>query len=354
MSSAFTSNAKSRKLANSVSGASSQRHISEGVSSLITRIIPRRSTKANIPPLAPPPLSQAPPEPEPEPEPDVGPTEEAKNTQVCHISWCFHFHSIWYAHIQTRKVIDSFMSIEDHLQDLLLHHCDNPHKDETCPCKRGLRRVQCHCDGCFQYSTSCENCFVDRHRNNPFHWALVWENDIWNKRDFSELLSDTCFIQLGHVEDQLACSGAGAPIRFIVTHINGVHTTRIKFCGCTTAPSNIDQLVLSNLFPATTNDPKSAFTLALLKQFRIHNLQSKCGAFDYIRSIRRFSDNAFTAKVPVSNYVAPKTFCLTCMSRILIRVFFECAGSGMYCKWKSGVVLTLESAISFQPVEMLI
>lgn len=235
------------------------------------------------------------------------------------------------------------MAMEDHLQELLLRRSDNPHKDELCPCKRGFRLVRCHWDGCFQYPTSCENCFVEQHRHNPFHWALVWKEGVWTKQDFSNLLHDTNYIQLGHVEDQLPCSGAGPSRKFFVTHINGVHTTRIRFCGCPSAPSSkVDQLILSDLFPATPNEPESAFTLALLKQFRVHNLQSKCGAFDYIRSIRRFTDNAFTAKVPVSSY------CYSCILhttdiiiRIPIKVFFEYPAFGMFCRSRSGVVLPL-------------
>lgn len=192
------------------------------------------------------------------------------------------------------------MSMEDHIQELLLRRSDNPHKDQICKCNNGMRIVRCHWDGCFQYPTSCERCFVEKHRHNPFHWALVWENGVWNKRDFSEVLPNN-FIQLGHVDDEMPCSGAGSPIPFIITHINGVHSTRLSFCGCPTAPkSKVDQLLLADLFPATPNEPKSAFTIAVLKQFRVHNLQSKCGAFDYVRSIRRFTDNTSTFKVPVS------------------------------------------------------
>ena len=60
----------------------------------------------------------------------------------------------------------------------------------------------------------------------------------------------------------------------------------------------------SQLFPATTQDPKTAFTFSVLKDFHMHNLQSKCGAFDYMLSLRRLTDNVFTNKVPVSDFKA--------------------------------------------------
>lgn len=95
MASAFSSNTKKRKLDNSVKGASSSRHIADGVSSFFTRVLPRISPNPKIP-LVPLPLSQSPSsqedseDPEPEPEPNVEPTKEARYTQVRHLILSFH------------------------------------------------------------------------------------------------------------------------------------------------------------------------------------------------------------------------------------------------------------------------
>ena len=55
----------------------------------------------------------------------------------------------------------------------------------------------------------------------------------------------------------------------------------------------------ARLFPATTRDTKTAFTFKVLKEFHLHNLESKKAAYDYLGAIRRLTDNAFTADVPV-------------------------------------------------------
>lgn len=194
------------------------------------------------------------------------------------------------------------MAIENHLQSLLMERHDNPHQNELCACRNGYQLVRCRWDGCFQYPTSCERCFIKNHQHNPLHWALVWNTSrqIWVKHDISELEGNTAVIQIGHVGDSQPCSGSRGPISFNITHTNGVHSTRIQFCGCPGHPEKVDQLIRSDLFPATTEDPKSAFTFAVLRDFRMHNLQSKCGAYDYVTSIRRLTDNTFTMKVPVS------------------------------------------------------
>lgn len=55
----------------------------------------------------------------------------------------------------------------------------------------------------------------------------------------------------------------------------------------------------ARLFPATTQDPRTAFSFAILKQFHLHNLESKKAAYDYLGALRRLTDNAFTADVSV-------------------------------------------------------
>lgn len=192
------------------------------------------------------------------------------------------------------------MEQEDLIQSAILVRYGNPHQDETCACRSGKRLVRCRWDGCFQYPTSCEKCFVENHRFNPFHWALVWDasKQVWIKKDYSELLSDN-FIQLGHVGEGKKCSGS-SPIPFQISHTNGIHSTCINFCGCPFAKGKLEQLILADLFPSTPSDtPRSAFTICLLKHFRMHNLQSKCGAFDFMTSIRRLTNGTFTSKVHV-------------------------------------------------------
>jgi hypothetical protein len=55
----------------------------------------------------------------------------------------------------------------------------------------------------------------------------------------------------------------------------------------------------SGMFPATAKDPHTAFTINMLKDFQLHNFESKKAAYDYLGAIRRLTDNSFTADVPV-------------------------------------------------------
>jgi hypothetical protein len=79
----------------------------------------------------------------------------------------------------------------------------------------------------------------------------------------------------------------------------------------------------ARLFPGTTLDPKTAFTFDVLKEFSMLNLQSKCGAFDYMKSLRRLTDNVSTRTLPVSTTLYLPKSTLTFLQdpyKLLLRV----------------------------------
>lgn len=195
------------------------------------------------------------------------------------------------------------MELEEVLQKLILNNYGNTLQNEYCDCGQNKCLVRCRYDGCFQYQPTCSSCFISRHCYNQLHWAEVWNPDkeVWEQHDISEL-SDDFAIQLGHMHDKHLCSGSSS-IPFNVTHTNGIHSTRLRFCGCPGAEDRVTQLMHANLFPATPSEPRSAFTFAVIKHFHMHNLQSKCGSFDFIHSLRRLTDNVLTHKVPVCHLV---------------------------------------------------
>jgi hypothetical protein len=195
------------------------------------------------------------------------------------------------------------MKMENELQALILEHYANQSEHDTCVCRSGKCLVQCR-DCCFLYPTSCVKCFIKAHRKMPFHWAYRWDydNGHYTKQDYSHL-SDNCAIQLGHsISDTDVCEASTSTLLFTVVHSNGIHATRIRYCRCPNATDKVTQLMRARLFPATPQDPKTAFTFTVLKDFHMHNLQLKCGAFDFMLSLRRLTDNVFTAKVPVSSH----------------------------------------------------
>ncbi|KAJ7022800.1 hypothetical protein C8F04DRAFT_1194153 [Mycena alexandri] len=103
-------------------------------------------------------------------------------------------------------------------------------------------------------------------------------------------------IHLGH--NGSACPSAVGERLFTVVDGNGIHSTHLAFCGCKELPPNKNrQLVRTGLFLATAKDAHTAFTIKMLKEFQLHNFESKKAAYNYLGAIRRLTDNSFTADV---------------------------------------------------------
>ncbi|KAJ7092208.1 hypothetical protein C8R44DRAFT_750322 [Mycena epipterygia] len=143
-------------------------------------------------------------------------------------------------------------------------------------------------------------CFLNAHRNNPFHWAEVWDTaqGFFVRHNLSALGQP---LQLGHHGGP--CNYATPPMVFEITAETGPQALQIQFCGHwkadgTKVVDRVDQLLNARLFPCTWTETQSAVTFNALKQFQLHHLESKVAAFDYCGSLRRLSDNSFTASVP--------------------------------------------------------
>jgi hypothetical protein len=170
-----------------------------------------------------------------------------------------------------------------------------------CDCGTGIREVRCA--NCKAYKLSCRTCYVNTHRNEPFHWALLWDKKegFFARCDRSVLNVPGSTLQLGHHGHSCPRPASDHDLLFTVVDDNGVHGTRIRFCACDGLINvdKADQLLDADLFPSTMTDPKSAFTFDVLNRYQKHHFQSKCSAYDFYGALQRLTDNVFTHQVPV-------------------------------------------------------
>ncbi|TFK57776.1 hypothetical protein BDN72DRAFT_751656, partial [Pluteus cervinus] len=148
------------------------------------------------------------------------------------------------------------------------------------------------CLDCVQGPTSCRECLVDSHRNNPFHQIEVWVDNHFARSSLDSL--GQC-LDLGHNGD--TCPNAPRDAdgiheasdgrRFTIVHLNGVHSMRVRLCHCLHDKPELDQLLEARLFPATLKQPMTAFTFAFLDDFQIHNRTSHKSMYDHYDAIRR-------------------------------------------------------------------
>ncbi|KAJ3715761.1 hypothetical protein C8R42DRAFT_725564 [Lentinula raphanica] len=146
------------------------------------------------------------------------------------------------------------------------------------PCECGHAPRQVRCSSCMQMAPLCSSCWVDQHKYQPLHWAEVWDDS------------------RGYFSRQDISTGT-EPLLMTLVDVNGIHATRVSFCQCM-GHSKWRQLFDANFFSATIDQPQTAFTFELLRQWMILNLQSKITAHHFVAALRRQTDNVFTGNIP--------------------------------------------------------
>ncbi|KAJ6624014.1 hypothetical protein B0H10DRAFT_1785374, partial [Mycena sp. CBHHK59/15] len=157
-------------------------------------------------------------------------------------------------------------------------------------------------------------CWMDKHRHTPTHWALVWnvKDHFFEKHDFCHVMKNTS-VALGHYGDR--CPNAGMARSFTLVDSNGIHATAIKFCRCKTvdrqhgAPE-FQKLLGMGIFPGTVKEPKTGYTLGLLEYYRQERSQGKGSAYNFVLVLQHMADPFFADAVPdiYANFLAITRF----------------------------------------------
>jgi hypothetical protein len=188
--------------------------------------------------------------------------------------------------------LEILLSLHYHAQ--LLTPCGCPEK----------RRRKIACTECLQAELLCSQCWVNKHRTMPTHWALIWNagDNFFEKTDFCRVLKNSV-VALGHYGER--CPDADPGRTFTLVEKNGIHATAISFCRCRTpdgqrgAPE-FQQLLRAGIFPGSVKGPKTGYTLGLLDYYREQRSQGKGSAYNFVHVLQRMADPFFEDSVPVS------------------------------------------------------
>jgi hypothetical protein len=86
-------------------------------------------------------------------------------------------------------------------------------------------------------------------------------------------------------------------------HSNGFHKLAVVFCGCANDLGSLsyqNQLLRICLFPATTDNPKTAFTFSSLDLLAQLSTQGKISTYNFYISLRNLTDPLDLMNWPVS------------------------------------------------------
>ncbi|KAJ7096966.1 hypothetical protein C8R44DRAFT_586248, partial [Mycena epipterygia] len=137
----------------------------------------------------------------------------------------------------------------------------------------------------------CATCMVDAHRHLPFHQIQHWTGSTFIRKTLKEM---GLRIQLGHwygPERRCALPVPASGDDFMIVDTQGVHKVGLDYCGCGTGGLPTVQLLRARLYPATTTNPKSAATFAVLRRYHLLSFESKCAAYEFYQSLARETNN---------------------------------------------------------------
>ncbi|KAJ7772385.1 hypothetical protein B0H16DRAFT_1305461, partial [Mycena metata] len=160
-------------------------------------------------------------------------------------------------------------------------------------CPRCLERTPDHrCRHCLGGGELlCRDCIVVAHSQLPFHQIEHWTGEMFERITLKAL---GLRIQLGHWHGATRACPNPLPATgddFVIVNLHGVHDVALDYCGCVTNGHPTVQLLRAQLWPATSTNPKTASTFAVLRQYHVMSFESKCSALEFYRSLERQTDN---------------------------------------------------------------
>ncbi|KAF7377339.1 hypothetical protein MSAN_00154900 [Mycena sanguinolenta] len=185
--------------------------------------------------------------------------------------------------------------VEDHRTDYLAESLRlegrGDHCYSTCRlCYSGQAEYRCReCLGGGELM--CRTCVLAGHARLPFHQIEYWLGMTFERISLKDL---GLRIQLGHWHDiNRACPLPECAIAddFVIIDIHGVHQVALDYCGCGQGGHPTQQLLRAQLWPATTTNPKTAATFAVLRLYHLLSFEAKCSALEFYQSLARQTDN---------------------------------------------------------------
>ncbi|KAK7434020.1 hypothetical protein VKT23_020419 [Stygiomarasmius scandens] len=164
-------------------------------------------------------------------------------------------------------------------------------KQDICGCcsSASVLAVGYRCLDCMDSQMYCRACVVKKHNFLPFHKIEQWTGSFFLRTTLHDLGH---VLQLGHQSGDICmCSSITPLIDMTVLDIGGVHRLRVQFCNCHQSASPFVQLLCARLFPATTEQPRTAATFRLLEHFQLLGFVSKVSAGEYYSTLERLSNN---------------------------------------------------------------
>ncbi|KAL0568201.1 hypothetical protein V5O48_013793 [Marasmius crinis-equi] len=166
--------------------------------------------------------------------------------------------------------------------------------------KAGEERTPSYrCESCFMGDMVCKECCVKRHWDTPLHIVEKWDGSTFQAEPLRNM---GLVVQLNHYRGFCAASKP-AYDRLLILHTNGIHQVNVRFCGCSEAIPQYQQLLRRRLYPGNLRKGRiaTAVTFEYLESLQVHTLTTKGSIYDFYRALEKMSNNT-GEPLPASRY----------------------------------------------------
>ncbi|KAH9959751.1 hypothetical protein BGW80DRAFT_1183207, partial [Lactifluus volemus] len=183
------------------------------------------------------------------------------------------------------------------------------------------RHARWRCKDCTTSPLLCRFCMRHSHLDNPLHRIEYWTGSFFRPAHLWEVgvyvlvqhhlgvmvlpIADSDLVAISGYLDNITISDANHAIQDAlnnhyvrVVHVNGVHHIALVTCSCRGAEAIHADLMYCRLVPTTFSRYQTLFTVAVLDDFRISNLECKASAYQYFQKLRRLTYPMAPSRTP--------------------------------------------------------
>ncbi|KAK6992479.1 hypothetical protein R3P38DRAFT_3226100, partial [Favolaschia claudopus] len=154
-------------------------------------------------------------------------------------------------------------------------------------------------DGLGDFGKACGSCGRAedaRHQLMPLHVLQEWTGAFWSQVSLASL---GYVFQLGH--GGLPCPRPAPAARsMVVMDFPTIHDVKYRYCACDLSDrmNNLQQLLRTGWYPASTVDPATCATLKTLESFRLLNVVGDLTVHDFVRVMEQCTDASGLEELP--------------------------------------------------------
>ncbi|KAK7038932.1 hypothetical protein VNI00_010323 [Paramarasmius palmivorus] len=198
------------------------------------------------------------------------------------------------------KPMNSWLPLATKFLKQLMHDEGRGKRDslKCCQCANGDSQALYRCRTCLGGELWCERCMKESHARRPFDVIEKWNGKFFERSSLARL---GLVIQLGHSKGTTCCNPKRLRSGFVVVDMHGVHEdVLVNKCECmdvSEAGELWEQLLRYGLYPATVEDPRTAFAFPVLSHFHTLTLHGKVSLYDYYHALEALTDGSGVSEV---------------------------------------------------------